>query len=153
MIRVARVAAPASYPETKRAGDEWLRANPTKARPKDLWSPHLAHLADGFRRLCGYAAMLDPTGGSVDHFLSWKNHRHLAYEWSNFRHVSQFLNSSKRDTDDAVLDPYDVGDDWFEITLPSLQMQLSDKVPPRHRAKAEYTLQRLKLRDGEKIIR
>lgn len=47
----------------------------------------------------------------------------------------------------------EVGEGWFEILLPSLQMRLTDKVPPAHRAKAEFTLDRLKLRDGERILR
>src|SRR5262249_19109656 len=42
---------------------------------------------------------------------------------------------------------------WFEIILPSLQLRVTDKVPLAHRAKAEFTLKRLKLGDGEKIIR
>ena len=43
------------------------------------------HLSDGFGNLCGYAAMHDPTGGTVDHFLSFRHHRDLAYEWGNYR--------------------------------------------------------------------
>jgi hypothetical protein len=52
-----------------------------------------------------------------------------------------------------VLDPHEVGAGWFEILLPSLQMRVTDFVPPDMRAKAEYTLKRLKLRDGERIIK
>jgi hypothetical protein len=63
------------------------------------------------------------------------------------------LNSSKRDADDAVLDPFEVGAGWFEIILPSLQMRVTDAVPAAYRAKAEFTLTRLKLRDGERVIR
>jgi hypothetical protein len=46
-----------------------------------------------------------------------------------------------------------VGDGWFEILLPSLQMTVSDAVPAKYREKANFTLKRLKLRDGERIIR
>lgn len=97
--------------------------------------------------------MLDPTGGTVDHYLSFKNYRHLAYKWSNYRFASGTMNAVKRTADDAVLDPYSVRAGWFEIILPSLQMRVTDRVPKELRAKAEYTLTRLKLRDGEKIIR
>lgn len=153
MIPVAKVAKPAGYDKIKAGGDAWLRANPAARRPKDLWSPFLPELAEGFAHLCGYAAMLDPTGGTVDHYLSWKNHRDLAYEWTNFRFVSNVLNASKRTADDAVLDPYVVQRGWFEIILPSLQMRVTDKVPAAHKAAAAFTLKRLKLGDGEKIIR
>lgn len=153
MIPVAKVPKPAGYDQTKKRGDAWLRANPTKKRPKAFWSPYLQHLDDGFAHLCGYAAMLDPTGGTVDHYLSWKRRPDLAYEWSNFRFVSGVLNSSKRTADDAVLDPYLVGAGWFEIILPSLQLRLTSKVPAAHRAKAQHTLVRLKLGNGEKLVR
>lgn len=153
MIPVGRVAKPRGYDAVKQRGDAWLRANPHSKRPKDLWSPYLSHLANGFSHRCGYAAMLDPTGGSVDHYLSWHQRPDLAYDWSNFRFVSSILNASKRTADDAVLDPYLVQSGWFEILLPSLQMRLTSSVPAKHRTRAEYTLNRLKLRDGEKVIR
>jgi hypothetical protein len=153
MIPVAKVPPPSGYASIKTGGDAWRRANPTAKRPKDLWSPFLPELAEGFAHLCGYAAMLDPTGGTVDHYLSWKNRPDLAYDWSNFRFVSYILNSSKRTADAMVLDPYLVRSGWFEIILPSLQMRVTDKVPTAIRARAEFTLKRLKLGDGEKIIR
>jgi hypothetical protein len=154
MIRVPRVPKPRRYDrEVKQPGDAWLRANKRAKRPKDLWSPFLPYLADGFSNLCGYAAMLDPTGGTVDHYLSFRSRPDLTYDWTNYRFASQFLNASKKTADDEVLDPHLVGDGWFEILLPSLQLCATDKVPARYRAKADQTLRRLKLQDGEKVIR
>ena len=97
--------------------------------------------------------MHDPTGGTVDHFSSFKRHHQLAYEWNNYRFASGPLNASKRDADDAVLDPFEVGAGWFEIILPSLQLRVTEAVPAANRAKAEFTLKRLNLRDGERVIR
>lgn len=154
MIRVAKVKKPQDFDlKVKTPGNEWLKANPDADRPQPLWTPYTSTLADGFARLCGYAAMHDPTGGTVDHYLSFKKHRKLAYDWGNYRFASSTLNSSKRNADDTVLDPFEVGEDWFEIVLPSLQMRVTDAVPPAYRDKAEFTLKRLKLRDGERIIR
>ena len=154
MIPVARVKKPRGFDlKVKVAGDAWLANNPAAARPLALWAPYTAQLSEAFSNLCGYAAMHDPTGGTVDHFLSFKHHRDLAYEWRNYRFASGPLNSSKRDADDAVLDPFEVGAGWFEIILPSLQMRVTDAVPAIYRAKAEFTLKRLKLRDGERVIR
>lgn len=151
---VAKAKKPAKFDaEVKTPGNRWLKANPGAKRPKALWEPYTAKLSAGFADRCGYAAMLDPTGGSVDHYLSFKNHRTLAYEWSNYRFASNTLNSSKRNADDTVLDPYEVKAGWFKILLPSLQMVTTDAVPNSHRAKAEFTLKRLKLQDGERIIR
>lgn len=154
MIPVAKVKKPAKFDaEVKTPGNLWLQANPKAKRPKALWTPFTSALADGFANRCGYAAMLDPTGGSVDHYLSFRNHRALAYEWSNYRFASNTLNSSKQNKDDTVLDPFEVKTGWFRILLPSLQLVLTEAVPKSHRAKAEFTLKELKLRDGERIIK
>jgi hypothetical protein len=96
--------------------------------------------------------MYQPTG-TVDHYLSCKNYSEQAYEWSNYRFASGWINSSKRTVDDQVLDPFEVEDDWFEIILPSLQLVLTDAVPTQERQRAEYTLDRLHLRDDERVIR
>ena len=154
MIPVAKVRKPRGFDaKVKTPGDAWLVANPKAERPKALWAPYTAALSDGFDGLYGYAAMLDPTGGTVDHFLSFKHHRRLAYDWGNYRFASATMNASKQNADAAVLDPYQVGEGWFEIVLPSLQMRVSNSVPAALKAKAEHTLQRLKLRDGERVIR
>lgn len=154
MIPVAKVPKPPGFVQrVQKPGEAWLAANPKARRPRDLWSPFLPKLEEGFASLCGYAAMLDPTGGTVDHYLSFRNHPDRAYDWSNYRFASHSMNASKRTADEAVLDPYLVGEGWFELLLPSLQLTLTDKVPRSERAKAEFTLVRLKLRDGEKVVR
>lgn len=153
MIRVQRVSEPAAFDsEARQPGQAWLAVNPGARRPRDLWSPFKNDLRDGFRALCGYAAMFVPTGGTIDHYLSYRDHPHLAYEWANYRFASSTMNSIKRNADDAVLDPYEIGEGWFEIILPSLQMRATARVPEEHRARAEATLSRLKLRDDERLI-
>jgi hypothetical protein len=154
MIPVRKVRQPKDFDtRVTQPGDQWLQENPQAKRPKPLWAPYTSTLSDGFAGLCGYAAMLDPTGGTVDHYLSFKNHPHLAYDWDNYRFACATLNSSKGKQDDKILDPFEVGVGWFEIELPSLQMRMTDKVPDAYRAKAEFTLKQLRLRDGERIIR
>lgn len=154
MIPVTPVGEPSGFDtQVRTPGNQWRVAHPDAKRPKALWDRYTAILGQGFSGLCGYAAMLDPTGGTVDHYLSYKNRPDLAYEWSNYRYASATLNSSKKNADDSVLDPYEVNPGWFEILLPSLQMRVTDEVPAALRDKAEYTLRRLKLRDGERIIR
>lgn len=136
MIRVAKVPKPAKFDkEAGQPGERWLEDNPTStARPPALWNAFTADLSAGFGGLCGYAAMFDPTGGTVDHYLSYKHHRHLAYDWGNYRFASGTLNSSKKTADDTVLDPFEVQPGWFEILLPSLQMRVTDVVPDALRA-------------------
>jgi hypothetical protein len=153
MITVLAGAEPAYFEkEIREPGNKWLAKNPNAKRPRDFWARCLPELGEIFVNRCGYAAMLDPTGGTVDHYKSFKNHRELAYEWKNYRFASAVMNASKRTADTDVLDPHEVGKGWFEILLPSLQMRVADAVPQEFRARAEFTLKRLNLRDGERII-
>lgn len=153
MIPVARVREPAGFDKAcRKRGAAWLAANPSVKRPKDLWSPFRPKLRSGFGNRCGYAAMYVAVG-SIDHYQSTKHRRDLAYEWKNYRFIDEWVNKSKQTIDQAVLDPYEVRDGWFEIQLPSLQLVVTSKVPAKHRARAEFTLKRLHLRDDERVIR
>lgn len=91
--------------------------------------------------------------GTVDHHRAWKTHPELAYEWDNYRYVSEWINKSKQKLGEELLDPYEVGEGWFEISLPDLQMKATDKVPPELRPRAEVTLDRLHLRHDERFLR
>jgi hypothetical protein len=153
MKRFQRAPEPVGFDEKcRQRGLAWLHNHPPPERPRDFWSPFRTQLCDAFDQLCGYSCMYEPAG-TVDHYLSCNVHRERAYEWSNFRFASQWINSSKRTAADDVLDPFEVGDGWFEILLPSLQLVLTDRVPPEHRARAEHTLIRLHLRDDVRVIR
>jgi hypothetical protein len=153
MIPVTPPPEPAAFDERcRRPGTDWLTANPRAKRPKDLWTPFKEDLAAGSGHLCVYAAMFDPIG-TVDHYLSWDGHPALAYEWTNYRFANELMNKVKARADDSVLDPYAVRAGWFEILLPSLQMRVTNAVPAPLRRKAEFTLERLRLRDDERIIR
>lgn len=153
MIRVKPVPEPGDFQaRCGRPGREWLRAHPGAVRPRAYWSPFKSALAAGFAHLCGYSAMYCPVG-SVDHYLSWRQHPERAYDWGNYRFAEEWVNKSKQDADQKVLDPFEVRDGWFEILLPSLQLVLTDAVPANKRGRAEYTLSRLHLRDDERVIR
>lgn len=145
--------------QVRQPGHIWLTQNldesgslPKNTRPPDRWSEFKAQLAAGFGNLCAYSVMYEPMG-TVDHYLSCQHHPHLAYEWHNYRYVSGWINSSKGVLDAAVLDPFQVEDNWFEILLPSLQLVLTDNVPPEELERAKFTLKRLHLRDDERVIR
>jgi hypothetical protein len=153
MIRFQPSPEPKGFSERCRErGRAWLQENHPPARPRDFWSPFKPQLADAFGQLCGYSCLFEPVG-TVDHYLSCRERRDLAYDWSNYRFASQWINSSKQAADDAVMDPFEVGDEWFELLLPSLQLMVSDRIPPAERARAENTLVRLHLRDDERVIR
>jgi hypothetical protein len=154
----ARLGEPAEFEaKCRQKGLNWLAEHPKASRPKknnrpkDFWSPFKSKLADGFRELCAYGAMYEPVG-TVDHFIPVDSDETLAYEWSNYRFASGWINSSKQ-ASGTVLDPLLVQDGWFEILLPSLQLVATDQIPEPLRALAEETLIRLHLRDDERIMR
>lgn len=160
MIRVTPSPEPPDFDRRARQpGQVWLAKNldkngklPKGKRPPDKWTAFKGKLANGFQNRCGYSAMYEPVG-TVDHYLSCDNHPELAYEWQNYRYASGWINSSKGTLDNQILDPFEIQNEWFEIILPSLQLVLTDAVPDEERQRAEFTLNRLRLRDDERVIR
>jgi hypothetical protein len=154
MMRIALPPEPPGFDERCRVpGNQWLGAHPDpEEKPPNRWREFIPDLCAGFLNRCGYLAMWD-LNGTVDHYLSVENHRHLAYEWSNYRYATGWLNSSKQKLDREVLDPLLVRDEWFEIDLASLHLRMTGAVPPRFRDTAEFTVHRLKLDYGPRVIR
>lgn len=160
MIIFERVPEPKDFKEKcEQSGEEWIASHPKGQRPdkkkrvQDFWSPFKPMLYEGFRGLCGYCFLYDPTGGTVDHYISCETDESKAYKWDNYRLSMGWLNSSKNREDDKVLDPFDADDEWFEILLPSMQMVMTKTVPDCMKAKVKYTLKRLHLIDDERVIR
>jgi len=91
--------------------------------------------------------------GEVDHFLSKRNRPDLTYEWSNYRYIVGSVNGSKGNHDDKVLDPFEIQDGWFEVILPSMQLIATDQLPAALKDKARFTLEKLRLREGTKVVR
>lgn len=153
MIRFALAPKPEGFTErVEMRGAAWLQANAT-GRPSSYWNEFRSALADALHNLCGYSAMWEPVG-TVDHFVSCDEDRSRAYDWSNYRFASAWVNSSKQALRSSqILDPFEVEDDWFEILLPSLQLGLTEQIPSAFRDRAEYVLTRLRLRDDERVIR
>lgn len=96
--------------------------------------------------------MYEPVG-TVDHFLPVDANEELAYEWSNYRFASGWINSSKNKAV-SILDPLEVREGWFEVLLPSLQLVVvPERVPEPMRELAVKTLQRLHLQHDERVLR
>jgi hypothetical protein len=151
MIPVAPVPEPSSFDaRARRPGNAWLLEHPHARRPRNYWSPFRSLLEEGFKHRCGYSAMREPNG-TVDHFHNFKDHPALTYEWGNYRYASSWLNSIKKTR--TILDPYEIEHGWFEVLLPSLQLVLTDKVPPAMRPRAEATLKVLPLSHDERVLK
>ena len=133
-------------------GQKWVMAYPQSNRFPSHWIEFQSELADGFHDRCGWWAMYI-TDGQVDHYLSKKNYRNLAYDWDNYRYIAPVVNCYKGTHDDKVLDPFVVQPGWFEVLLPSMILIRTDKVPPALQPKADWTLKILKLDNGDKVRR
>jgi len=98
--------------------------------------------------------MLD-MNGTVDHFLSTSApaSRHLAYEWSNYRYATGWLNSSKQALDMECLDPFEVREEWFEVDLASLHLRTTPVVPRRISSRVSAMIRRLGLDYGRRTLK
>lgn len=154
MIRCTLAAEPPHFDaQVRQPGRAWLDKNPHKNPPHAFWARVRGELAEVFHHRCAYLA-IEIFNGQVDHFVSCNEDRHLAYEWTNYRYCDPGINSRKNSTRaDELLDPCTIEDDWFELILPSLQVRVTELCPPELRERANHTLIRLGLRDGEAIIR
>jgi hypothetical protein len=154
MIRVHHpISKPAQFDQRcEGPGLDWLGKNPNSERMPAHWTKFQTELADGFSNRCGWWAMWI-ADGAVDHFLSRKHYRHLAYSWDNYRYIAGTVNSSKKTLDDQVLDPFEVQDGWFEVLLPSMQLVTTLALPAGLATKATFTLKKLHLQNGAKVRR
>jgi hypothetical protein len=153
MMRFQRVPKPEGFEAVEAKGADWLASHAHDKRPPSLWLAFQQPLADGFGDLCGYSALY-VANGEVDHFVSRDEDRSRTYDWNNYRYAAGWLNASKKSLRSIeILDPFDVEDDWFEILLPSLQLVVTDAVPPDKRAQAECMLTRLHLGHDERVMK
>lgn len=152
MKRFSRVLAPPGWEfDGLKAGTDWLREHPQADRPRDLWSPYRPVLAEAFSQLCGYTLMYTPSG-TVDHFVPWGELRGTpqawrAYEWDNFRYCAGWFNSARRG---SIPDPFHVEEAWFELRLPSLELEATSAVPVTARAAVDNVLRWL--RDDPRVM-
>jgi len=156
VVRCIPAAEPADFEQEVRGpGRAWLRKHRGRTtRPPPYWRHCHAQLAAAFEERCAYTAMFLGAPGTTDHFVSIDENRALAYEWSNYRYASAWINSRKQAlSSKELLDPFRVGDGWFELLLPSLQLRVSERCPSSQRALAENTLKVLGLRDDERVLR
>ena len=111
------------------------------------WTRTLDDLMEAYHRICAYSCFRvhEVTGArSVDHFAAKSREWDKVYEWSNYRLACSRLNSRKNKFDD-VLDPFEIGDDWFQLELVGFQV-----IPAKHldddvRDQVEKTIVRMKL--------
>jgi hypothetical protein len=85
---------------------------------------------------------------SVDHMLPKSVDWREIYEWRNYRLACSLMNSRKNAYQD-VLDPFEIGDDWFRLELVGYQVVPAPGLPAEIRDQVQATIDRLDLNDHE----
>ncbi|MCB9761023.1 MAG: hypothetical protein H6739_14385 [Alphaproteobacteria bacterium] len=137
-------------------GRRWLNESPDHRNAKDakdLWSGFRDEVITAFNEICCYTVVWVPNG-DVEHFIPWAEVRgtrkaHLAYQWLNIRYADGWINRSKGTL--RFPDPFVVQDEWFDLKLPSLELEATDKVPPEHMAAVQNLLKRT--RNDPRVMR
>jgi len=115
------------------------------------WTKVLDELMTAYHEVCAYSCFRihRVTGSaSVDHFAAKSRAWDRVYEWSNYRLCCGRMNARKREFSD-VLDPFEVGDDWFQLELVGFQVLPNPNLSPLQRAAIEETIGRLNLNDHD----
>lgn len=116
---------------------------------RPYWTRALNDLMTAYHRICAYSCFrIHPVTGSrsVDHLAAKSRAWHQAYEWTNYRLACSLLNTRKSDFTD-VLDPFLIGDDWFELELVGFQVKPAKHLRTAIRAQVQATIDRLGLND------
>lgn len=116
-----------------------------------IWTEALDSLCEAYHRICAYTGLyIERVTGSptVDHMVPKTRDWKLAYEWSNYRLACALMNARKGEYTD-VLDPFEVGDDWFGLEFVAYQVVVRDGLDAGNRRRVQATIERLQLRDEE----
>lgn len=127
------------------------RAGIPAAKFPPFWTEALPELRVAYGHICGYVSIyIEPVTGaaSVDHMLPKSTSWQEAYEWRNYRLACSLMNSRKNDYQD-VLDPFEIGDDWFHLELVGYQVIPRTDLEPMDKARVQATIDRLKLNDRD----
>lgn len=118
----------------------------------DYWRRCSHQLRQEYREICAYSCLRIPKVvgmSTVEHLAAKSKQPALAYEWSNYRLVCGLMNSRKREFED-VLDPFKIGEDWFELELVFFQLKPAAHLINESTIEAiKETIDRLKLNDNE----
>ena len=113
----------------------------------DYWTKALPELKTAYLGICAYLGMrIHPATGSatVDHFLPKSKNQELAYEWSNFRLATAWVNSCKGEHED-VLDPFEIRDGWFVLNIGTFEVGPAEGLEDAGKTAVTRTIDRLKL--------
>lgn len=129
------------------ARPEGEQAVPPRTKWKPCWTKAGYDLYKAYGGVCAYLGIRFEyaTGAStVDHFLPKHQFPGLAYSWSNFRLSSLAPNRRKGQKTD-ILDPFEVGNDWFDVDMLTGAVRPNPALPPNLQTKVRDTAEELDL--------
>jgi hypothetical protein len=147
------VGKPSPYPRTAGKPHKQV-ATREKDIPADrfppYWTDALDDLMAAYGEICSYSCFRihRVTGArSADHFAAKSKNWRAVYQWSNYRLCCSRLNSRKNDFG-TVLDPFEIGDRWFELELLGFQVLSGRSITsPVIEQQVQDTITRLGLND------
>lgn len=122
---------------------------------RDLWTEAISDLRMAYRDLCAYTCFrihLVTGMATVDHAVPKSHDVHLAYTWSNFRLACHGVNSRKG-ADPQVLDPADIEDGWFVLSLMSFKIAPALGLTAAQTKVVQHTIDKLELNDRGPAVR
>jgi hypothetical protein len=111
------------------------------------WTHALDDLMKEYGKICAYSCFRihQVTGGrSVDHFAAKSRNWRRVYQWSNYRLCCSRMNARKNDYG-AVLDPFGIGEGWFQLELLGFQVLPNQQLPETTRDRIQDTIDKLGL--------
>ena len=156
MIPVPQQPEPAAFDAcVRRPGLQYLNAAGSARKPSSrlptFWQRISNELHGAYGGICAYTCMYLVGTGSVDHFCPKKTNPWLAYEWSNYRLSSDRTNSRKGDHT-GILDPFQIGSQWFELMFPACLVVPGGNLPQSRLPAATRTIDLLKLNDDDDLV-
>lgn len=115
------------------------------------WQDCLDDLYQAYHGICAYyCAHVERFTAQVDHAVPKTLRSDVAYDWSNYRLASGYVNTCKREFQDT-LDPVNIQDGWFQLNLISLRVSADPALPEDIRGQVIATIGRLKLNEGDAL--
>ena len=152
MIPVKEQPEPCSFDRlVRQPGRQSLNARDGAGKLASYWKKVRNELHAAYGGVCAYTCVYLVGTWSVDHFLPKTTHRHLAYEWTNYRLASQIANSRKGEHD-GILDPFRIGERWFGLAFPACLVVPGPALPECKTREAARTIQLLKLNDDDDLV-
>lgn len=156
MIPVDQQPEPAHFDRlVRRPGGVFLTKNPLPAHQEfdahSYWRKVREDMFLAYSGRCAYTSQKIMNGGCIDHFLPKSKYPKLAYEWSNLRLTTGYINQAKG-SKEGIIDPFKVKIGWFTLDLPSCLIFPSPELDIELRGRVNSTISILRLNSPDFLV-